>query len=95
MVKTKEELLEMLKKYDTPPPETVTLKEYYVLQKLVQQFRCPLDQNPFTCNGKICPHKPKNVHEDYYWECREARNFRVKLMKIMQEKTKIETSRKP
>jgi len=80
--KTKEELLQRLAEEDKKPRPTITFDEY-VSYKEKSLFRCPLGREPRDCDGKICPTRPDNIHEDYFEECINARRSRNRLNQVL------------
>ena len=59
----------------------ITIDEYRVLQELAA-FRCPIKLDPRTCNGKVCPTRPR-TRVDYFDECVEARLARLRLDRVL------------
>jgi len=83
--KTKEELKQRLKEADEKPPIVITFDEYATYQEKTL-FECPIGRDPRDCDGKPCPTRPDNPHEDYFDECACARRSRSRLRQVLNGK---------
>ena len=73
-------------------PETIIVDEYRVLRELAS-FECPRKRDPRICDGRSCPTKPDNIHDDYYDECVDARWARLRLSDIAKGKIIVHVDR--